>query len=205
MNQANITPEKIRTLNIHELREVARQVGVYSPTTLSKPELLSAVFECIGASRQQYEQALDVQSKGRPARKRIIDQTALVGLTNVQPQTFKDQQSFYLDDIPDYDETPTLHMSNAMQSISMYPENFAQYKPKREPIIDIQTGTVVNREGELWLVKYPSLLCETDILLTPEQILTYGLKEGDQVTYEQNFDLDSDICTIGKVINIQHK
>ena len=77
MNQANITPEKIRTLNIHELREVARQVGVYSPTTLSKPELLSAVFECIGASRQQYKQALDVQSKGRPARKRIIDQTFL--------------------------------------------------------------------------------------------------------------------------------
>lgn len=206
MDNQNITPEKIRNLNIHELRDVARQVGVYSPTTLSKPQLLSAIYESIGASRQEYERALDVQSKGRPARKRIIDQTSMVGLTNVQPKNQGSAQSFYLDSTPDYEENaPVMGFQNSLQSIFLYPTNFSSYTPTRKPIVDKQTGIVVNRSGELWLVKYPALLCETDILLTPELILEYMLKEGDTVVYEQNYDLDSDICTIGKIINIQRR
>ena len=63
----DFTEEELYKLNIHELRDLARDIGVISPTTKSKEDLIASTLAII------YGEAPKKQTKasaGRPARRR---------------------------------------------------------------------------------------------------------------------------------------
>ena len=67
-NNINFTEEELFKLNIHELRTLARDIGVPSPTTKQKDELVASTLAIV------YGEAPKADNKakaGRPARKRV--------------------------------------------------------------------------------------------------------------------------------------
>ena len=61
----NLSVEKLNSLGIYELRTIARQIGVYSPTTLKKGEIIEKIQNIITGK----EKPSDKKSKqGRPAK-----------------------------------------------------------------------------------------------------------------------------------------
>jgi len=64
----NFTEEELYKLNIHELRDLAREIGVSSPTTKQKGDLISATLAIVyGEAPKRDTRA----SAGRPARRRV--------------------------------------------------------------------------------------------------------------------------------------
>lgn len=67
--------EKIENLRIHELRDVAREIGVKSPTSLNRPELVQQIRLIIAGEQKPY---FNVRKQGRPARHEDLDVSSLI-------------------------------------------------------------------------------------------------------------------------------
>ena len=73
------TKEALTLVDIHSLRNLAREIGVKSPSSLSKPELINEIIE-IKSGRKA---PCVLTKKGRPAKVRIEDESFI---NNAIPQ-----------------------------------------------------------------------------------------------------------------------
>lgn len=68
----NFTEEELYKLNIHELRDIARQIGVHSPTTKKKEELVAESLEIVygvkPAAQKRKGAGRPVRTKTKPSR-----------------------------------------------------------------------------------------------------------------------------------------
>ena len=61
----NFSVEKLEELGIFEIRNIAREVGVYSPTTLKKQELIDSIINIMNGKLEPYVRKT---KQGRPPK-----------------------------------------------------------------------------------------------------------------------------------------
>ena len=61
----NYTRDNLDKLGIYELRTLAREVGVYSPTTLKKNELMDQILNIVSGKEKPY---VNLEKRGRPPK-----------------------------------------------------------------------------------------------------------------------------------------
>ncbi len=75
MSNDFIDLERIEKLRIHELRDFAREIGVKSPTSLNRPELVEQIRLILTGEQKPY---FNVRKQGRPARREELDMVELI-------------------------------------------------------------------------------------------------------------------------------
>ena len=75
----NFTEEELYKLNIHELRDIARQIGVQSPTTKKKEELVSQTLQIVYG---EMPRSIAKTGAGRPVRNKTKPSRIVYDLQN---------------------------------------------------------------------------------------------------------------------------
>ncbi len=113
---------ELNELRIHELRDLARKMGVSSPTTLKKEEIISEIMEILSGSKAP---ASKVSKQGRPAR----NQDKTLSITDV----FEDTKEIKKEEVkpkgcveynirPRFDDMITLRQPSAKYTTESLPE-----------------------------------------------------------------------------------
>ena len=96
----NFTEKELYKLNIHELRDSARDLGVSSPTTKSKSELIAKMLEIVyGVAPVKNEKS----QAGRPARKKSKPSQLLFEIGNSDTEVNEDENAF----VKKYENNPS--------------------------------------------------------------------------------------------------
>ena len=79
MDIRNIDISKLENLRIHELRDVAREMGVKSPTSLTKEKIIQEVNLIVSGEKEPY---FNVRKQGRPTKTEEMDLAGFVSATS---------------------------------------------------------------------------------------------------------------------------
>lgn len=154
------TREALEKLGIYELRNVARQIGVYSPTLYKKGELINKVLSIISGEEERY---VKVTKQGRPPKH-------ISGLNDILnifvPAVSSEQEMAYADRV----KYQTPFIEGFMQELSGLPENvhsFSGYFIKKQENYGVvfKNGYFENNQNTYYL--------------TPQLINNNKLKDGD--------------------------
>ena len=144
--------EGLYNLNIHELRKLGSQVGVKSPSSLNKENLVDAIFSIVMGEIEPYKQK---DRRGRPQKATIEDVGAFSG--------------YYGGDVG--------LMRVASGNIRQMQEQMQEAKNQ------IKTGTIVAKNGFLYVRKYPFIESEDDAIISKKIEKDYALREYDVLRY----------------------
>lgn len=81
----NYTKEKLFNLSIHEVRRIGRAVGVRSPTSLRKEDLVDQIFAIYSGSQEKY---IAKDKKGRPSKTAFEFEEVLNFKLDDEPKNF---------------------------------------------------------------------------------------------------------------------
>lgn len=155
----NLSKEALENLGIYELRSVARQVGVYSPTKYKKDILIGKITAIVSGEEQPY---IKKTNQGRPPKQIAgLDEILNIFVPNIE-QKDQFEQKFHENLF-----TPAL-----MQTIKVLPNNFEEF----EGYLRILNGNygVVFKNGYFEGNKHT-------YYLTPQILTKIGLREGDHI------------------------
>lgn len=155
----------LEMLRIHELRDLARKMGVKSPTTLKREELIQEINKIMQGEAKPYIKA---NKQGRPARN--------------QSSNFNVKDLF----VPNYEELvdyspktySQAHYEDYTWELSM-PQ--VVYTKETDTSVDKCEGYVDIRKGFGMLRQKDFLPRSTDKFISPIIIKKFGLKSGDWV------------------------
>ena len=148
---SNYTKESLDKLGIYELRTIAREIGVYSPTLLKKDEIINKILNIINGVEEPY---VKTTKQGRPP-KAISQLTDLAGIFSQQS---KDNFVYSTDYKKDYKCSFRSNLNYSTDGAL----SFAGYFHK------VNDHAIVHKDiNEAKIIIKPVLFCE------------YGLKEGD--------------------------
>lgn len=123
----NISVEALEKLGIYELRNVARQIGVYSPTLYKKDELIAKVMNIVSGEEQPY---VKKTNQGRPPKQ-------IAGLEDILnifvPEIKNPNQTFAKT------EEPRVYTLNRINNTTIIDEN----KEDFSGIVKLQQGYAV--------------------------------------------------------------
>ena len=156
----NISRETLENLGIYELRNVARQVGVYSPTTCKKAELIDKVMAIVLGDEQPYERKTN---QGRPAKQISgLDEILKIFVPTFENENFY-EQAYQKDQI----FSPTL-----FENIKVLPDNVESF-----------AGYVKLLSGGYAVVLEKAYFesNQNSYYITPNMLKESNLKEGDFV------------------------
>ena len=195
----------LEMLRIHELRDLARKMGVKSPTTLKREELIKEINKIMQGEAKPYIKA---NKQGRPAR----NQTNNFKLNDLFVPKFdeildSDDNAYTQSDFGEY--TWELSMPQVV------------YTTETDMSVDECEGFVDIRKGFGMLRKADFIPRKTDKFISPIIIKKFGLKSGDWVKgssrfiaadkpevlvdvisdeISRKFDFDAEVDTCGKVL-----
>ena len=158
----DLTKEGLERLGIYELRSVARQVGVYSPTLYKKDVLIEKVLSIISGEEQPY---IKKTNQGRPAKQIAgLDEIMNIFVHEVDPNSCYGSE---------FRKESIFSSSSLMQPFSTNPENFE----------DFQGFVRVLKEN--YAVVYKNGYFEkntTTYYITSQMLMQAKLKDGDYIT-----------------------
>jgi len=160
--------EGLYNLNIHELRKLGSQVGVKSPSSLNKENLVDAIFSIVVGEQKPYKQK---DRRGRPQKATIEDVGSLKGYL---------KNDFGL-------------MRVASGGLKYGGEAQNQ----------IKTGTIVAKNGFLYVRKYPFIESEEDAIISKKLEKDYALREYDVLRYCLVSD-EAQNKEVGQIITINN-
>lgn len=161
----------LEMLRIHELRDLARKMGVKSPTTLKREDLIKEINKIMQGESKPYIKA---NKQGRPAR----NQTNNFKLNDLFVPKFED----LIDDSTNY--YPQEDYSGYTWELSM-PQ--IVYNTETDMSVDECDGFVDIRKGFGMLRKTDFIPRTTDKFISPILIKKFGLKSGDWVKGSSKF------------------
>jgi transcription termination factor Rho len=149
--------EKLETLNIHELRDVAREIGVPAPTKLKQAELVQSTLDVL----ENRIPPSKPSKRGKPAKSNININELLQWIFDGQPQEVRQ------DNVELMEEQPK-----------------AEQPQQKENIFDDKDATGIleimpDGYGFLRMENYSNSLA--DIYVPPQQIKRLSLHTGDKI------------------------
>jgi len=188
------TREDLLKLGIYDLREIGREVGVPSPTTLKKEELIEYIIGIIYGGPVKKQEGY---KRGRPARNKeksyhkfvdLIERIEAPRLTSSlieKGDEFFDEAFLYFDKLTSKVASPSSVYTNDLFSGSE---------------ITLTKGVVISVDDRLYVRKNTTLPQIQDVYLSDIHIKDYNLKEGDEIEYLPNPD-----GSIGQIIKVNGK
>ena len=158
MDLGNFSREELYAINIHELRKLGQQVGVKSPSSLNKEDLVENIYSIITGIQMPYKQK---DKRGRPTKARVDDKF-FYDIKNLT--TFGSAQN-------------SLGYGSVASQASEY--YFAGDIPKHL----IKRGTFIKTKNAGKICKYPYVESEQDAYIGQDLINDYNLRDFDIVDY----------------------
>ena len=177
----NLINEEMEKLGIYELRALARKVGVSSPTTKKRDELISAIKD-IKAGRSQP----NLNNKyGRPV-KQLASQDDLLAKLIINGDSELEEK-----------------INSSTSTDSSYIK-FEQDMPKSElplnyNLISINGILRKTEKGAFYLLNYLTLSKKTYVLVDEQFVLQYNLMEGDLISGTAYLNSDKTYAKINTV------
>lgn len=156
----NINYENLEELGIFEIRNLAREVGVYSPTTLKKQELIEKILRVLNGKDEPY---IKKTKQGRPP-KNITSMNNLMDVI-VPSKLFETKKEMSLNNVfNDYNET--LDINDAGSDLTYF-----------------KTIIKVYGDNEYALAFLKDIKEEKDnvVFINHSQVKFYNLKSGDEI------------------------
>lgn len=187
------TRDDLVKLGIYDLRELGREIGVPSPTTLKKDELVDYI---VGIIYGTAEKKSDGMLRGRPARNKqkpyqkfvdLIDkiESPVLSTSIINSDGEDYENSFYYRDF----------LSSKVASPSVPFTNDAD----QSDCLTLQKGVVCETEGAFYLRKLRYFGKINDVPLSDSLVFDYNLKPDDIVDYLPG--KDGEVAQIIKVNN----
>ena len=155
----NLSKEALEKLGIYELRNVARQVGVYSPTRYKKEVLIDKITSIVRGEEEPY---IKKTNQGRPPKQIAgLDEILSIFVPNIE-QKSQFEQRFH----------ENLFTPAFMQTIKVLPDNFENFEGYLK-LLPGNYGVVFKNsyfEGN-----------KNTYYLTPQILTKIGLREGDYI------------------------
>lgn len=153
----NLSKEALENLGIYELRNVARQVGVYSPTKLKKDEIIQKITAIVSGEEAPH---VKKSNQGRPAKQIAgLDEILSIFVPNIEQKNMFETQ-FH----------EKLFPSCLMQTIKVLPDNFEDFQGYLKILPD--NYGVIFQNGYFQGNKHT-------YYLTPQLLTQTGLRDGD--------------------------
>ena len=156
----NISRETLENLGIYELRNVARQVGVYSPTTCKKGDLIEKIMAIVLGEEVPYTKKTN---QGRPAK----SISGLDEILKIFVPTYENENFYQKTHAKEQVFSPTF-----FENIKVLPENVESFSgylkmlPNNYAVV-FQKGYFENNQNSYYI--------------TPTMLKESNLKEGDYV------------------------
>lgn len=184
------TKEDLNNLGIYDLREIGRSVGVPSPTTMKKEQLIDYILKIIYGEDIKTSKG---KLRGRPARKTQKSNNLFIDLiekveTPKCNKTFIDRNNYNVGSFA----YGGLISSKVASSSSSY-INSAEYTDDN---LCLKTGTVCYEEDKIVVRKYRFAASVTDPFIPKKIVEDYGLRDNDIIEYL----LDNDGASVAQVI-----
>ncbi|MCK9574510.1 MAG: hypothetical protein WCX32_03315 [Clostridia bacterium] len=174
MDNKNFNPENLDTLSIFELRNLGRQLGVYSPTLYKKQELIDQIMQIINGDIAPH---IRKTNQGRPPKSLISTPDIMEAFINKAGNNRKN-----------YDYKSPMEFS--YESVANYN---ADYKTKNfKQVLDQSDDSTVNGIVEIINSNLGFLHVDfikslsNGIYISPTLINKYNLRSGDVVTAKTN-------------------
>lgn len=176
--------EKLNSFGIYELRTIARQLGVYSPTLFKKDELITKIEDIMSGKEKPYVRKT---KQGRPAK----GITKLNDIIEVLSPYNKSEGMTYLDNI-----APVYDIGKLKTPIASFDANKIKFSGLYNRI---------NEEyGMLFEQDSSNSNKKVNCIITDNLIKEYKLKEGDLVKCLCNFVEDEKTLFVSKVLSINN-
>jgi len=174
-NRNNLyTKEDLLNLGIYELRDLGRDVGVHSPTTLKKEELVNNILSIIyGETPKQ----VVGKGRGRPARKKekpnklfveLVENVEEPDLINIAYGNLEDEVYTIRDLINTKVASPLAsYVNDGKQESNSY----------------LKSGVLCEEDGKFFIRKLKFIKSDNDCELNKQIVKDYKLKENDRIEY----------------------
>lgn len=175
----NYTRDNLDKLGIYELRTLAREVGVYSPTTLKKNELMDQILNIVSGKEKPY---VNVERRGRPP-KEISRMGEIKQIFNIK------------DDKVQYATKSKLNICDG--TFNQISSNLGHNQKKMcgyfKPFSDTE-GYILNLKNNLFTIQS---------VISAQIIEDYDLREGDYLCYTCSYCNEiKDITKVDDIISI---
>lgn len=180
-----IEREKLEALSIFELRDLARKVGVYSPTVLQKGKLIEEINLILSGQKEPF---VPKNRQGRPAKK-------LSGYDNIVNVLLPSNPT----DLPTFDDknapkanpniiTMMQNIDDAQYSAPVLKHGFVELLENRSALV------VPNIDDHVALSDYVYIVIQT--------VEKYNLKSGDEIICNANFISKDKPMVLSDIVSI---
>ncbi len=180
-----IDREKLEALSIFELRDLARKVGVYSPTVLQKGKLIEEINLILSGQKEPF---VPKNRQGRPAKKLSgYDNIVNVLLPNnpTELTTFDDKNA----------PKPSPNVITMMQNVDS-----AQYSP---PVVKHGFVELLDNKSALIVPNIDDRVAVSDYVYVVNQTVErYNLKSGDEIICNANFISKDKPMVLSDIVSI---
>ncbi len=183
MNKSNLSREVLINMNLLELRDLARELGVHSPTVLKKEELVDKTLAVLNGEAEPTEKS----KRGRPP-KPITDIKSLVGVLNDKPSEESETET--------EDNRPINQGFRIKSRIPKFDEENGEGVSEREGVLEIHNDGY----GFLRVNNYES--GEKDAYISNAQIKKFSLRRGDLVKGNVKSVRDNRYDAVIKIISV---
>ena len=184
------TKDDLNNLGIYDLREIGRSVGVPSPTTMKKEQLIDYILKIIYGEDIKTSKG---KLSGRPARKAQKSNNIFIDLIE-KVEAPKCNKTFIEKD--DHKSTSFAYgglISSKVASSGSSYINSAEYK---EDNLCLKTGTVCYEEDKIVVRKYRFVASITDPFIPKKLVEDYALRDNDIIEYL----LDNEGASVAQII-----
>ena len=180
MNKSDLSHDVLLNMNLLELRDVARELGVRSPTILKKEQLVEKTLAVINGDAEPTQKS----KRGRPP-KPISDIKQIVGVLHNNNRFEKNGRV-----------NNNLVVKNPTPKFDEELEKIAENSPEREGVLEIHNDGY----GFLRVKNYES--GDRDAYISNPQIKKFSLKRGDMVRGKVKSVRDNRYDAIIKILTI---
>ncbi len=177
----NLSVEKLNSLGIYELRTIARQIGVYSPTTLKKGEIIEKIQNIITGKEKPSEKK---SKQGRPAK----------GITKLN-----DIMDIFVPSMSN--EFTYAQRLNSGNGKDVFKHSLNSLRA-HETIINGTFKNVDLDHGVIYEDDFDFITLKNNVKIMSNFIDGYGLRDGDKLSCKCNYEQDEDTLIVIEVLTI---
>ncbi len=184
------TREDLLKIGIYDLRELGREVGVPSPTTLKKEELIDYI---VGILYGQIPKNSSKTLRGRPARAREKSYQKFIDLID-KVEAPKCNNNFISKE-DDHFDTSFAYSGTVLSKVASYKEDYVN--AVKDDVL-LKKGVVCFEDNNFYVRKLRFVATKTDAVIPTQLVNEYNIKDNDIIDYF----LDEDEQKVSQIIKI---